>query len=100
MTAVTHTELVGRWILDIKDESSLRAFGNVSLEFSADGKLTYGIHGASKDQIIFLTYRFDGGSLITNQPSAPREERSSVRFDGSTLIVGLGGREARFVRPE
>lgn len=42
--------LYGRWMTDPEDEISLRDSGRVSLIFERDGKLTYIMHGANKDE--------------------------------------------------
>ena len=48
-----------------------------------------------------LTYRVDGDTLVSNQPSAPREERTHFVIQGDgTLILALGGEQSRFQRSE
>jgi hypothetical protein len=37
-------ELLGAWMSDPTDLEGVEEFGNVSLEFTADGSLTYTIH--------------------------------------------------------
>lgn len=67
-------KLLGCWISDPQDLDGIDRFGQVSLEFSGNGRLKYTVHEAGKRQIMFLTYRVERDLLITNQPSAPREE--------------------------
>ncbi len=47
----------GKWRTDPKDKKTFENYGNVSLEFSEDGKLTYTIHEEDKDQKMFLTLK-------------------------------------------
>jgi hypothetical protein len=81
-------DLVGSWRTDPSDLRSLKAYGDVSLRFERNGKLTYTVHLKDKDQIIQLTYRVEGNCLMTDQPSAPREERVefSIAPDGRLVL--------------
>lgn len=82
------SKLFGLWRTDPNDQWSLREYGDVSLSFSEDGKLVYTIHLPGKEQIMNLTYHTDGTSLVTNQLSAPREERTEFFFtsDGRLAV--------------
>jgi hypothetical protein len=84
--------LVGTWVVDDTDRHTLADLGNVELEFGEDGALTYTIHAEGKRQIIKLLYRIDGATIVTDQPSAPRMERTafSLSEDG-ILILAFGG---------
>lgn len=75
-----NAHLLGTWRTDPNDEWSRRTYGVVSLRFEADGTLVYAIHLPSKDQLMHLRYRVDGDILVTDQPSAPREERTRFFF--------------------
>ena len=91
--------LYGRWMTDPEDEVSLRESGQTSLVFEPDGKLTYIMHGANKDQIMNLIYRVEGQIIVTNQPSAPREERTTFRITPQgKLILEFGGVQSQYVR--
>jgi hypothetical protein len=48
---------------------------------------------------MFLTFRIDGDTIITDQPSAPREEwtRFEIDTDGK-LILWFSGEPATYVR--
>jgi hypothetical protein len=94
-------DLVGTWISDPEDVEGLREFGRVTLDFQPDGQLTYTAHAEGKDQNIFLTFRIDDGILVTNQPTAPREERTaySVTPDGK-LVLWFGGQRSVYIRQE
>ena len=48
--------------------------------FERSGDLIYTIHQRSKDQIMKLRWRLDGDVLVTDQPSAPKEERTALRL--------------------
>jgi len=46
-----------------------------------------------------LTYRVEGQMVVTNQPSAPREERTRFRLTPQgKLILEFGGVESQYVR--
>ena len=68
--------LVGAWLVDQTDARALTDLGNVLLEFSEDGGLLYTIRGQEKDQIIMLRYKVEGSTIVTDQPSEPRTERT------------------------
>ena len=40
----------------------------------------------------------DGDTLVTDQPSHPREERTRFDLLGQTLVLHYGGGKARFTR--
>jgi len=69
------------------------------LEFGSNGALTYTIHHRQKDEVIFLTYRIEAGMVITDQPTAPRQEttRYEITADGK-LVLHYGGEASVFVR--
>ena len=48
----------------------------------------YTVHLPTKEQIMHLTYRVDGNWLVTNQPAAPREEKTQFYFtsDGRLAV--------------
>src|SRR5689334_7510775 len=77
----THEQLLGVWKTAPEDIRSLQEFGDVLLVFGADGTLTYTVRLATKKQVMLLTYRIEGDVLVTNQASAPREDRARVSFD-------------------
>lgn len=91
--------LVGRWVVDPDDDAARARFGDVVMEFDDGGALTYVIRGDAKDQVMMLRYRVEGDELITNQPSAPREDRTRFGFspDGR-LVLQHEGFSARYVR--
>ena len=91
--------LVGVWVVDETDAQALERWGTVVLEFDESGGLSYTIRGDDKDEMIILRYQVEGSTLITDQPSAPRVERTQFSFtpDG-VLILAFGGVPSRFVR--
>jgi len=94
-------QLIGRWITDPNDMEALKTYGQVTLVFGADGSLRYIVRGEQKDEIMILKYRIENGTLITNQLSAPREERTPfiVAPDGK-LLLQYGQVESRYVRDD
>ena len=72
--------LLGTWRTDPNDRWSLREYGDVSLRFEKAGTLVYTVHLPNKEQVIRLAYRVSGNTLVTDQPSSPREERTEFFF--------------------
>jgi hypothetical protein len=73
-------DLVGYWRTDPDDRWSLREYGDVSLFFDSRDGLVYTLHLKNRKQIMQMKYRVDGNFLITDQPSAPREEKTEFFF--------------------
>ena len=94
-------ELIGTWMSDPEDEEGIREFGRVTLEFEEDGQLTYVVHAPGKDQKMFLRFRVEDGLLVTDQPSAPREERTAYSIGpNGKLNLWFGGRRSIYFRAE
>ena len=90
--------LLGTWRTDPTDARSLADYGDVSMHFDETGALTYTVHGDGVVQILNLTYRVDGTTMITNQPSKPREERTKLAFtaDGRLLFWNADETDAAY----
>lgn len=85
--------LLGRWL------SEPSSGEDITLEFKEDGRLDYTIHGVEKDQKIFLTYRVENNTLVTNQPSDPREERTSFMLtEDDKLVLVYGDQRSLYIR--
>ena len=99
MTSPAISSLLGKWVTDPADVRALEVYGRVVIQFEANGALVYSIRQADRAQEIFLTYYLDGDELVTNQPSAPRAERSryQVTADGK-LCLEQDGIVSRYVR--
>ena len=97
--ATAKQRLLGNWRTDPSDTASLERFGSVRLRFEADGTMAYVIETESTDQVVLLTFEVAGNELVTNQPSAPRIERTRFRFtqDG-LLVLGRDEESSRYVR--
>ncbi len=98
MATATVAALVGCWQL-VSADASLPPSDRVEMEFKPSGELIYAVLEKDRWSIMLLTYRVDGKHIISNQPSAPREERTefSLASDGS-LSLTLGGTSAGFKR--
>ena len=71
----------------------------VEMEFTPSGKLIYGVLENERWQVMLLTYRIDGESLISNQPSAPREEITRfVIAETGELTLDWSGQATTFSR--
>jgi hypothetical protein len=91
--------LVGTWIVKNTDKRTLADLGDVVLEFEENGRLTYTIRGSTKDQIIKLRYKIEGSTLITDQPSAPRVEKTAFFLsEGGILTLAFDGVPYQFTR--
>ncbi len=92
-------KLFGIWKTDPDDDWSQRNYGDVSLEFTPDGRLIYTVRSSAGDnQVILLSYRMEDNWIITDQPSSPRQERSEFFFtaDGRLAIKEPGQARAAF----
>ncbi|MGH6712655.1 MAG: hypothetical protein ACREEK_27305 [Bradyrhizobium sp.] len=91
--------LVGTWIVKDTDKRTLADLGDVVLEFQENGGLIYTVRGSTKDQIINLRYKIEGFTLITDQPSAPRVERTAFAIsDDGVLTLAFDGVPYQFTR--
>ncbi len=90
--------LVGCWHL-VRVEG--QPYEPAETDFREDGTLYYSVLAGTRWQIMKLTYRVGGDTIITNQPSAPREERTrfALAQDG-TLTLESGGVQGLFRRGE
>ena len=92
---MTSTNLIGVWNRIRASESD----EDVMLQFAATGDLTYTINANEKLQVIRLRYFIDGNILVTDQPSAPRIERTRFSLeDADTLALEYQDEQSRFQR--
>lgn len=90
--------LVGAWVVDETDARALADLGNVLLEFGEGGDLLYTIRGQEKDQIMNLRYNVEGSTIVTDQPSEPRVERTQFSLADDMLTLAFSDVPYRFVR--
>jgi len=71
------------------------------MTFHPDGTLTYVARESGKDRVILLSWRTEGQTIITDQPTMPHEERTQYGFtpDGR-LILKRGHLVTRYARIE
>lgn len=83
--------LVGTWMLDPDEPCAIAPPGELQATITRS-ELVYSSFQQGSVQRIQLTYRVDGGDLITDQPSAPKEQRSPISFgaDGRLYLSDLG----------
>src|SRR6267154_6837473 len=93
-------QLVGKWKSDPDDLAAINEYGDVSLNFSPNGALTYTVHTEGKRQIMLLTYRIEGDLLITDQPSDQKEERTRFEIRPDGKLVLLYDLPSRYVRAD
>ena len=71
------------------------------LEFREDGTLLYSIEAKDRWQIMRLTYRVEGAELVTDQPSAPHEERTLYTISpAGELELDFAGERSRYAKGE
>lgn len=93
------TPLIGIWRVDPADLATLKSLGDVEMEFDHGGNLIYVIKGEETQQIILMTYKVQGGSILTDQPSHPSPQRSKyVLSDDGALTIYFDGEASRFIR--
>lgn len=90
--------LIGSWKVDPTDQAALNEFGDVTLDFDEKGNLTYTIRSDGKRQVILLSYKVEGNSIVTDQPSRPNEETSAYQISHNVLTIEFAGETARFLR--
>jgi hypothetical protein len=81
--------LVGTWRSDPTDAPTISCYGDVILNFSPDGVLTYIIRDEGKDSIIVLSYHIEGDVIVTNQPSHSREEHTKFCVGENGVLILL-----------
>ena len=85
--------LLGRWTNDTGEP------GEVVVEFSSDGNLTYSIREAGRVQKLLLTFSVADGVIKTDQPSAPRVEETRYRItEDGRLELNYNGEVTTYVR--
>jgi hypothetical protein len=61
--------------------------------------MLYAISDQGKWAIMRLTYRIEGATIVSNQPSAPREDRTQFSLDpDGTLVLEQQGQRSWFRR--
>ncbi len=90
--------LIGSWRLAPDDFGARRRYGEHGLEITAHGDLVQSTAVDGGLARVLLTWRLEGDTLITDQPSAPKEVRSKVTLlpDGQ-LLMGEAAEASRYV---
>lgn len=76
MSAAFSEPLLGSWETAPDDVRALEVYGRVIMTFEPNGDLVYTVVSEDCLQHMHLTYRTEGNFLVTDQASAPGEERS------------------------
>jgi hypothetical protein len=102
MKIVLDDNLIGRWATDERDEQARSRYGETALSFGRDGSLTYEIKlPDGRSQVANMTYRVEpNGVMVTDQPSAPSEQRTRYSIDpsGGRLMLEFNGQTSWYVR--
>ncbi len=70
----------------------------VEMTIQEDGTMDYVVIEGDRRQIVKLVCRTEGDEIVSNQPSAPREERTKYRFEGDKLVLTRANEETTFRR--
>lgn len=85
--------MLGRWTNEVGEP------GEVVVEFSSDGKLTYSIRENGRVQKMLLTFTVADGVITTDQPSQPRVEETRYRItEDGRLELDYGGEITIYIR--
>lgn len=93
------TTLHGVWML-VRTEGGIDIGDGVEMDIQPNGNLIYAIRQGDKLQIMKMVYRVEGDELVTNQPSAPREERTRFEITDGVLALAFGGARSWFRRKD
>jgi hypothetical protein len=94
-----NAEIVGTWNSDLNDPSTKNNIGNVTMTFTEDGRLIYDLHEGKKLQRMYMTYRINEDSIISDQASHPQKQKTKYKFVTSNkLILEFEGIETIFLR--
>jgi len=86
-------------VVDETDARALAELGDVLMEFGEGGGLAYTIRTKDRQQIMLLRYWIEGSTIVTDQPSAPKIERTVFSLsDDGVLTLNFGGTPYRFTR--
>ena len=78
--------LVGRWH-QVLSEAGSKPNEEVTMVFTADGKLVYIIRAGDSKHIMNLEYEVSGDLIITDQPSEPRKEYTKFYLESDDVLV-------------
>ena len=81
------TGLIGIWNSDLNDEATKNSIGDVTINFKVDGSLIYDIREGDKLQRMNMTYRINGDTIISDQPSHPQEQRTKYKLENSDKLI-------------
>lgn len=91
--------LHGQWQLVRSDDPTMEVGEGVQMQFAPDRKLTYTIKQSGSRQIMNLTYEVQGAEIVSNQPSAPAENRTRYSIDEQgQLVLEFGGSRSWYRR--
>jgi len=79
-------ELFGHWRL-IDDQGGVDQGEGVGMTFYFDGRLEYAIREEDRVVIMNLLWHVEGGVIVTDQPSTPKQERTRYFFRSPDVLV-------------
>ena len=96
--AINAPTLIGCWLLATSATGGAPG-ERVEVEFKPEGELVYATLENGKWGIMLLTYRVEGSEIVSNQPSAPSEERTAFHLSGTNeLMLSFGGEQSAYTR--
>jgi hypothetical protein len=79
-------ELIGHWRL-IDDQTGIVQGERVGMTFYPDGRMEYAIREENRVSIMNLVWHTESNVIVTDQPSAPRQERTKYFFRSPDVLV-------------
>lgn len=76
------SRLIGLWVSETDDGE----YGATRLHFYPNGDLLYVVKSEKHDEIFRLTYTTQGNVIISDQPSAPRQESTVYSIDEKGIL--------------
>jgi len=89
-------DLIGIWKTDPNDIVTQQSYGNVIMDFRANGELIYTVIENDKEQKIFMTYEVKGSSLVTDQISFPQKVVTDFVLTGQSLELNIDGLKSKY----
>lgn len=90
---INKNDLIGIWTSD-----STKELGDITLEFKSNGELVYSVKENDKKQVINLVYWLEGDYIYTDQPSAPKIEKTEAKIVEGKLSLNYTGTVVSFSR--
>jgi len=89
--AIDQKHFMGEWV----QVSPPTGRDEIFIHFESEGRLTYTVEGETSQHFL-LTWKVVGNTLVSDQPSAPREDVMLFHFESPSRLV-LEREDERYV---